>query len=211
MPRPVLHGPSYSTYVRTVRLTLHEKDVGYGRNAFDIVGGVPPEQLARHPFGKVPAFAYGDVLLYETFAICRYVDEAFPGPALQPADARDRARMTQAIQVMDNYAFAPAMGRIVLQRLLMPHLGKAPDEAAIAEALPKARLALRVLDGFIGGGAFLAGGGLSLADLHLVPNYHYFMKTPEGAEVLQSLPGLLRWWDAVKTRPSVTETEPEFG
>jgi glutathione S-transferase len=49
--------------------------------------------MARHRFGKIPAFEHAGFRLYETGAITRYVDEAFPGPRLQPDDPRDRARM----------------------------------------------------------------------------------------------------------------------
>ena len=207
MTTPILHGPTFSTYVRTVRLTLREKGVAYDQDKFDITQGCPTEQRARHPFGKVPALTHGEFCLYETFAICRYIDEAFDGPALQPDDPRDRARMTQIIQVMDNYAVSTAAGQIILQRILMPILGREPNEDIIAAALPKAQKAFTVLNGFIGSGSHLVGGAISLADLHLIPNYHYFLQTPEGRAIAETSPGLCRWWDGMQTRPSVTETE----
>ena len=37
---------------------------------------------------------HGDFTLYETTAICRYVDGAFQGPALQPADVQGRLKLT---------------------------------------------------------------------------------------------------------------------
>ncbi len=61
-----------------------------------------PEYLARQPFAKVPAFEHDGFRIYETSAIMRYVDEAFDGPALQPADAKGRAIMEQAISVIDS-------------------------------------------------------------------------------------------------------------
>ena len=44
------------------------------------------------PFGKIPAFEHQGFHLYEAGPISRYVDETFAGPALQPSDARHRAR-----------------------------------------------------------------------------------------------------------------------
>lgn len=94
MADPVLYGPNYSTYTRAARLALEEKGVAYDLEEVDFLKGMPPEQLARHPFAKVPAFEHDGLALYEVCAITRYVDETFAGPALQSSDVRQRARMT---------------------------------------------------------------------------------------------------------------------
>ena len=59
MSQPVVFGAAYSVYVRTVRLTLAEKDVPYRLVEVDVFaeGGPPREHFARHPFGRIPAFA----------------------------------------------------------------------------------------------------------------------------------------------------------
>jgi len=93
MGAPVLYGAAYSVYVRAVRLALAEKGVACRLVEVDVFapGGPPPEHLARHPFGKIPAFEHDGFRLYEAGAISRYVDEAFEGPPLQPARPRERA------------------------------------------------------------------------------------------------------------------------
>jgi glutathione S-transferase len=55
MSQPVVHGPAYSTYTRTVRLALEEKGAGYKLDEVDIRcgAGQDPAHLARQPFGKV--------------------------------------------------------------------------------------------------------------------------------------------------------------
>ena len=58
MGAPIVHGPGYSTYVRSTRMTLEEKGVAYDLQEFDFMQGMPEEHLARHPFGKVPAFEH---------------------------------------------------------------------------------------------------------------------------------------------------------
>ena len=107
MSTPVIHGPAYSTYTRTARLALEEKGVAYTLDEVDLLSGASqkPDHLARHPFGKVPAFTHDDLSLYETAAIARYADEAFPGPKLQPGDVKRRARMMQIISIIDSYAY----------------------------------------------------------------------------------------------------------
>ena len=213
MADPVVYGPAFSTYVRTVRLTLEEKGVDYRLEEVDILKGESqtPEFLARQPFGKVPAFEHDGFALYETVAIARYVDEAFDGPALQPTDAKDRARMTQIIAIIDNYGYPAMIGACVIQRVVVPMMGGEPDEAAIAEAVPQAETAAAALDDLLGDNAFLAGDAISLADLHLIPVFDYFRATPEGGNALEGKKSLQRWWNDISTRPSVAATQPQLG
>src|ERR1700730_7833697 len=86
--KPIVFGAPYSVYVRAVRLALEEKGVAYELVPLHIFapGGPSEEHLQRHPFGKIPAFKHAGFHLYEAGAVTRYVDEAFSGPALQPAD-----------------------------------------------------------------------------------------------------------------------------
>jgi glutathione S-transferase len=49
-----------------------------------------PAHLARNPFGKIPTFEEGELVLFETGAIVLHIAERWPG--LLPADASARAR-----------------------------------------------------------------------------------------------------------------------
>ncbi len=208
MADPILYGPSYSTYTRSARLALEEKGVSYQHVEVDFMQGMPEEQLARQPFGKVPAFEHDGFQLYETCAIERYVDEAFAGPGLQPEESRQRARMTQIVSMLDSYTYGPTVGQLVVQRLFM---GESPDEAAIEAALPEVRKCMGTLEQLLGDQTFLAGDRLSLADLHLAPIFAYFSATPESGPILEDKPGLRRWWDGMKARGSMARTEPQLG
>ncbi len=75
MADPVLYGPAFSTYVRSVRLALEEKGAPYRLEEINIMEDAhkTPEHRARHPFAKVPAFEHDGFELYETMAIMRYV------------------------------------------------------------------------------------------------------------------------------------------
>lgn len=211
MTDPILYGPGYSTYVRSVRLALAEKGVHYQFEEFDFFQGMPAEQLARHPFGKVPAFRHDDFQLYETPAITRYVDEAFPGPSLQPETPRQRARMTQVIGILDGYGYGPIISDIVIQRVVMPMMGQDSNEETIQAALPKAEKCIQVLEGFLDEHSYLASESVSLADLHLIPIYDYFSSTPDGDPILAKAPKLAQWWSTVSALESVTYTKPSLG
>lgn len=207
MADPIIHGPGYSTYVRSVRLTCLEKGVPYQLQEFDFLAGMPEEHLRRQPFGKVPAFEHDGFMLYETFAITRYIDEAFPGPSLQPDTAKARARMTQICQLNDSYLYGPAIGTIVIQRAIVPKQGGTTDEAAVAAAVPAVTTALKALSELLADQTWLAGDTLSLADLHLAPVFGYFTQMPE-AHLLAQTPNLQRWWERIRERDSMAQTQP---
>lgn len=209
----ILHGPGYSTYVRTARLALEEKGVAYQLAEVDILSGAhtAPEHLARHPFAKVPAFEHDGFTLYETLAVIRYIDEAFSGPALQPADARARARMTQICAILDSYGYGALIGQLVWQLAIVPMQGGTPDQAVVEQGLARGSQVLGEIEKLAAGGATLCAGGLSLADLFLLPITDYVAMTPPGAKALAALPKLTAWAAAMAVRPSVVKTRPSLG
>lgn len=211
MAKPIVYGPALSTYVRTVRLALTEKGVDYDLVPVDLFAGEGqrPEHLARHPWGKVPAFAHDGFTLYETAAITRYVDEAFPGPALQPAEAHARARMTQAIAVIDCYAYQPIAHGVVIPRFMHAKAGAPLDEAALAKAAEAGAKGLDALAQILDGHPWLAGPNPSLADLHLAPLVYYYAGMPEGQAYLAKVTPLAEWWERMRARPSMAPTEPK--
>jgi glutathione S-transferase len=208
----VVYGPRLSTYVRSARLALEEKGVPYTLEELDFMSGAhkQPGHLARHPFGFVPAFEHDGFALYETAAITRYIDRAFPGPALQPSEPRPLARMDQMIAIIDSYAYPSIVSKLVIERLVAPRLGRPADEAAIAAAMPRIELSLGELDRLAAGGEFLAGPALSLADIHLAPIFAYFTQTPEAGDLLQKYGKLRAWWSAMSKRPAMAKTPPSL-
>lgn len=209
MSKPIVYGPGFSTYVRTVRLVLEEKKVDYDLVEINFLQGpMPEEQIERHPFARVPAFEHDGFSFYESAAITRYVDEAFEGPVLQPAGVRERARMTQIISILDAYTYPCTITNLVIQRLVMPMLGNQPDESIISAAIPKVEKCMSVLCALLGDNKFMAGAQLSLADLHFIPIFDYFQNTPESKAILDRNTGLRGWWQRTGERDSVLSTKP---
>jgi glutathione S-transferase len=208
LPEPILFGAAYSVYVRAARLALAEKGVAYRLVEIDIFaeGGPPPDFAARHPFGRIPAFEHDGFRLYESGAITRYVDEAFPGPPLQPEDPRGRARVNQILSILDSYAYRTLVWDIFVERVRAPQQDRAPDEARIAAALPRAQICLAALADLMGAGPWLAGARLTLADLHAAPIFAYAVLAPEGAALLARHDGIRRWWGKMAARASMAAT-----
>ena len=203
----VIHGTPLSTYVRTCRMACLEKGVPY---ELDPLAPQSPEQKAMQPWGSVPAMTHGDVRMYESLAICNYIDHAFDGPPLQPADPLANARCWQWTSVFIQYLYRPAID-IVLQRLVVPAQGGEPDEALVASSVPKSDMALDALDGALEGAVHFAGDEASLADYMVLPVLHYLKMTPEGESLLAPRANIARWQAAIDQRESAVETVPQFG
>jgi glutathione S-transferase len=208
MARPIVYGPAGSTYVWSTRLALAEKgiahdlvEVGFGEHRQE-------PHLSRHPFAKVPAFEHDGFALYETQAILRYIDEGFPAAPLQSTDLHEFSRMNQIIGIVDAYAWPSIAGGILFNRLLAPRLGLPVDEAAVAAALPRARLCLTEFTRLMGEQTFLAGERISLADLMAIPLIYYFAAQPEGASALDEHPALRAWLRRMEGRQSFQVTKP---
>lgn len=212
MGDPVLYGLSRSVYTRIARLALEEKGVRYTLEEVEIFGpaGVPAEHRARQPFGRIPAFTHDGFTLYETGAITRYVDEAFAGTRLQPQDPQARARMHQAIGIVDSYCYRPMIWGVFFARILAPSEGIQPDEGHLVETLAKARTCCRALEEILGSKSYFTGDELTLADLHTLPILLYFSMAREGAETLSAHPRLRAWLDNMAARPSVQRTQSKF-
>jgi len=205
----ILHGYRYSVYVRIVRLVLAEKGLAYEQvevNPF--AADVPADYLALHPFGRVPTLVHDGFALYETGAITRYVDRAFPGPALQPADPKRLARMDQIVGVVDAYAYWPLVRQVFVHDVVRPHMGTAGDAAELEKGLESAARVFDALEGLAAAETWLTGSDISLADFHLGAMVAYFAQSPRGAELLAARPRLAAWWRRLGARPSFAATEP---
>jgi glutathione S-transferase len=210
MGDPVLFGAAYSVYTRIARLALAEKSLAYRFEEIDIfdASGPPASYLRQHPFGRIPAFEHDGFELYETAAITRYVDEAFPGPGLQPGGPRGRARVAQLVGVLDSYGYRSMVWDIYVERVRRPLRNEISDEGKIAKAVGLAKLCLDELERFMGESSWLAGAGdgPSLADLHAAPMFAYFRVAPEGSAILASRPRLSAWWERISQRSSMRAT-----
>jgi glutathione S-transferase len=209
MAHPIVYGPVGSTYVWSARLALAEKGVTH--EFIEVPFGPHREEphLSRQPFAKVPAFEHDGFALYETQAIVRYVDERFSGAPLQPEDVHEWSRMNQLIGIVDAYAWPAIAGAIMFNRVLAPRLfGREPDEAAIAAALPRARLCLAEIDRLMEEHRFLAADFVTLADLMAVPLLYYFSRVPDGEGPLAEYPKLQNWIRQMEARQSFQVTKP---
>jgi glutathione S-transferase len=199
-----LYGFPRSTYVCVARLALFAKQVPHVLHDTE-AEMYTAEHRRRHPFGRVPVLQHGDFFVYETSAIATYVDEAFPGPPLQPRDPQGRALVQQWISSLNAYFYPYMVYHLVHERMIFPDLGIEADEAVVADGLPKVELALSVLDERLAQSPFLADGLPTLADYFLLPTLSALALTPEGGSLLQTTRHVAGWFGRMAELPAVEQ------
>lgn len=165
----VLHGFFRSGASYRVRIALNLKGIAYRDVAHDLRKGEQKsaDYRAINPQGFVPALEIGGATLTQSLAICEYLDEVHPEPALLPADPVLRAKVRAAAQVIacDTH---PVQNLKVLARLRA--LGH--DEAAVSGwAAQTIEDGFEAFDALIAdhAGRYCFGDTVTLADVMLVP------------------------------------------
>ena len=74
-----------------VRWALEEAGVPYEVRLVSFRAMKEPAHLARHPFGQIPTYEEGDLVLFETGAIVLHIAQHHAGLLPDNADARSRA------------------------------------------------------------------------------------------------------------------------
>jgi glutathione S-transferase len=201
-----IHGIVGSPFGRAVMIACAEKNLPHRLSRLRPGEHKQPEHLARHPFGRVPAVEDDGFWLYETQAILRYLDDAFPNPRLTPADPKKAARMNQALGILDCYFFTQsgAIG-LVFNRVVAPRLGFPVDEERAKASLASASHCVEVFAGFLSQGPYLAGEAFSLADILVGSHLDMLAEAPEGAEMVAGT-AIAGWLERLRSRPSFAST-----
>ena len=194
-----IYGVSPSSFTRTARLACHEKGIDY-----ELVPTFPGQMGALNPFQKIPAITHGDMTLFESTAILRYLDRTFPGPKLWPQDSRQAALCDQWVSAVNDSLVNSAL------RFLANHFGFLPVPQEMADMyLAKARDVVPVFDRQLGQSRYLVGDSATAADLFLAPIVYNFPAIPGLKEIGEAAPNLARWMRDMSARPSMKATEPE--
>ncbi len=205
MTKPILTTTDLSSYGKTARLILAEKGVDYDLHKVEFANlGAAAYRSAHHPFAKVPTFRHGDVRLYETAAIAQYVDEAFEGPSLQPADPVSRAQMRKWICIADAYVYPTVITGLIMERVVAPMNGGDANEKLIAASLPEIARVLDVIESELAHQDYLAGA-LSLADFFSATMLSFLPLAPEGAGLLEGKDAVGAWISRMTERASFAE------
>lgn len=212
MSEVMIIGMPRSSLTRTVRIACIEKQIPFEFSSRNVQSpGQPPtpDVLNRNPFGKVPVLQHGSLVLYETAAICRYVDDHFPGPLLRPVRAEKVAVMNQWISLamtrLDHNIIRNFVVPVVFADRQQRHdRGFAIRMGQMADLV---RRDLAVLDQAYGDG-WLLGDRFTIPDMMIMPMLHYLTAIPGGPEMISDAPNVKAAFTRFKARSSAAQTDP---
>jgi glutathione S-transferase len=190
---------------RVVRMFLAEKGLSLPIQTVDLAAGEnrQPAHLARNPHGQMPTLELDDgSYISETVAICEYLEEMHPAPALigTTPDERAEARMwRQRIDlnicqhIANGYRFSEGLKRFE-SRIVC-----APEGAAGLKNIAADRI--RWLDCQIAGKEFICGPRFTLADIKLYCWLDFAGKVGQPLDPANT--NIAAWFERVNARASV--------
>ena len=195
---------SFGCNPRMVRFFMAEKGLDFDREEVDILGGECRQEayLARNPAGQMPALELDDgSVLCETAAICEYLEEKHPRPALIGATAEERAvtrmwwrrgEINVCWPMVQGFYSAEGLGIFKDRVHCIPH--------AADDLKEKARGGMKWLDGLMGDRRWLAGDRFTMADICLFTYIDLFRGT--GQAIPKDCAQLQAWFNRVSARPA---------
>ncbi|KXN86668.1 Glutathione S-transferase F12 [Leucoagaricus sp. SymC.cos] len=220
-----LYGYIQSTCTKRVALTLHEKNVPFVFHNVDIVKGEQKstDHKAKQPFGQVPFIDDDGFVVFESRAICRYIEEKHSGQGtkLVPDGLQKRTLFEQAASI-EQANFDPFAAPLAFEALIKKRYGLETDPAKVTDLTQKLNQKLDGYETILSKQKYLAGDvrppliiltnrsvteGLSqlqqeltLADLFHLP-YGTLVNTA-GINVIRDRPNVARWFADISGRPA---------
>jgi len=192
-----LYGHPGSTCTRKVLTTLAETSTPFELSLVDLAKGEHKQEphLTRQPFGQIPTIDDGGFKLFESRAICRYLNDKAGSP-LTPKDVMERAVMDQWLSVEQSNFSSAAM------KFIFHYIFKRPQEDAVLDSAGKMiDTTLAALSTPLERTSYIAGEQFTLADIGYMPYVEYAMNTPAKA-TFEKYPRVMTWWGRVSARAS---------
>jgi glutathione S-transferase len=201
-----IFGVPISVHTRKVIVVALAKELAY--EVVPVVPIIPdnppPNWRELSPTGKIPALTDGDFTVFDSAAICAYLERLHPEQPMYPQSARDYARALS----LEQYAgtlFRDVVHPLFHEVFVHPKVRNIPTDRrrvdeVLAGAVPET---FGYLEG-IAAGDFLLGGRMSIADIAVASNlttYRYI-----GFDLDRSrFPRLAALYDRIVGHPAMRE------
>lgn len=197
-----LWGRKTSVNVQKVLWALEELGLTYDRlDAGGAFGGLDtPEYIAMNPTKRVPTLVDGDLVLWESNAIVRYLAHAYGDGALAGATPADAARADMWMEWFQNNAYGDVIA-LFYQTVRLPRSQR--DPAARDRAVAALSKTFQLLETRLSDQPFVAGDRLSMGDIVVGSSlYRYYTMEFDRPD----LPALAAYYDRLKTRAAYRST-----
>ena len=161
--------------------------------------------IRRNRMEQVPVLEWEEggkaTRLTQSVAILEYLDERYPEPRFFPRAPLSRAAVRRAVEIV-NSGIQPLQNLSLMAEI--KRLGG--DDRAFAQAANERGLAALEQEAVHGGGAFLVGDSLTLADIFLVPQMYSARRL--GVD-LSLYPKIVRIDDVLTRMPAIAAAHPD--
>ncbi|MBI0533973.1 glutathione S-transferase family protein [Roseomonas sp. KE2513] len=190
-----LLGRATSGNVQKVLFLLEETGTSYEREDYGRQFGntATPQYKAMNPNSKVPTLVDGEVMVWESNTILRYL-AAGHAPEMHGTTPAERSEVERWMDWLLAQLNAPYL-------VMFREAKKAPDERApeFAAQLAEINTLLTILDGQLAAAEWLALGRMTLADIALAPIVARCLDFPIERP---PLPALEAWRTRIAARPA---------
>ncbi|HAR54595.1 MAG TPA: glutathione S-transferase, partial [Roseovarius nubinhibens] len=153
-----------SPFCRKVRLSLAEKKIDC-ELAEERYWEPSPDFLRRNPAGKVPILRIDGRTLTESAAICEYLEEKYPEPALMPKSAEARHEVRRIVTWFDDKFHHEVTSKLLYERVNKKVMGKGfPDSSNVKAGAKAIKFHLDYMAWLLDHRRWLAGDVMTLAD-----------------------------------------------
>lgn len=196
-----IYGRATSSNVQLAMWTIGELGLEHERLDYghEHGGTETPEYRAMHPLGRVPVMKGGDLVMFESGAIARYLCEKHGTTPFRPEALEDRARLDVWCELI-KATVAPMFAQPIFWSLLKFGPGEGGETIQPAAEAIKPHMA--AIDARIGDGPWFAGDDFTFADLwvgHLL--YRYNVLNFDKADT----PNLDAYYQRLTQRPAFAE------
>ncbi len=159
-----LYHVALSPFCRKVRLTLAEKKIEV-ELVEERYWEQNPDFLRRNPAGKVPILKMDGKTLCESQAICEYIEETNPEPALMPKVAEARYEVRRLCAWFDDKFNEEVTRKVMGERVWKKVMKQGyPDSKNVKSGLAAIKYHLDYMGWLLDQRRWLAGDTMTLAD-----------------------------------------------
>ncbi len=193
---------------RIVRMFAAEKGIELETEEVDLMGGANRQEafLAKNPSGQLPTLVLGNgACLSEVTAICEYLEDTQPTPALVGTTPEEKAETRMWTRKVDlNIAEPMANGFRYAEGLAIfkDRLHCIPQAADDLKAT--AREWIAKLDGWMEGKSYICGERFTMADVFLFGMLDFFASVGQPVDTSQK--NVAAWYQRVGARPSAEKS-----
>ena len=189
-------GRRSSSNVQKVLWALAELDLPFSRETVggSFGGNRDADFLRMNPNGLIPVIQDGDVTMFESNAIVRYLSARYRAGLLRPEDHRALAAAEQWMEWQQS-TFVPVVNAIFFNVVRLPPGRR--NMAAVADARASASRVLKIADAHLAQHDWFAGERFSFGDIVMGVLYWRYLGMGEPPA---DTPHLAEWFEAVKAR-----------